>query len=100
MGDFSRDTNDPRKHYDGVLMQQGRVQLDADWNEQVELGRHQLRSTRKDVIGLCGAPKKGGGFALAVTTDGTDLTLSPGRIYVDGKLCEIESSLAAVTSLA
>ena len=33
-GDFSRDTFDSRNHFSGVLMQQGRVQLDADWNEQ------------------------------------------------------------------
>lgn len=25
---------DPKKHYRRVLMQQGRVQVDADWNEQ------------------------------------------------------------------
>ena len=28
-GDFSRITFDPKKHYSRVLMQQGRVQLDA-----------------------------------------------------------------------
>ncbi|HEX3531938.1 MAG TPA: DUF6519 domain-containing protein, partial [Thermoanaerobaculia bacterium] len=33
-GDFSRDTFRKRKHYNRVRMQQGRVQLDADWNEQ------------------------------------------------------------------
>lgn len=29
-------TFDARKNYAGVLMQQGRVQTDADWNEQVQ----------------------------------------------------------------
>ena len=33
-GDFTRDTFNPLKHFSRVLMQQGRVQLDADWNEQ------------------------------------------------------------------
>ena len=33
-GDFTRDTFDPTRHYSGVLLQQGRVQLDADANEQ------------------------------------------------------------------
>jgi hypothetical protein len=28
--DISRDTFDSKKHYDRVLMQQGRVQVDAD----------------------------------------------------------------------
>ena len=33
-GDFSRETFDRARHYSAVLLQQGRVQLDADWNEQ------------------------------------------------------------------
>ena len=33
-GDFTRDSFNPAKAYTRVLMQQGRVQLDADWNEQ------------------------------------------------------------------
>ena len=33
-GDVSRETFDATKHYSGVRMQQGRVQTDADWNEQ------------------------------------------------------------------
>ena len=31
--DNSRFTFNPRKDYAGVVMQQGRVQLDSDWNE-------------------------------------------------------------------
>jgi len=34
-GDYSRKTFDPLRDFSGVLMQQGRVQLDADWNELV-----------------------------------------------------------------
>ena len=36
-GDFTRDTFKKEKHYSGVRMQQGRVQVDADWNEQVDI---------------------------------------------------------------
>ena len=36
-GDFTRTTFDPTHHYSGVRMQQGRVQLDADWNEQLDI---------------------------------------------------------------
>ena len=32
--DFTRKTFNPAKNYSRVLMQQGRVQTDADWNEQ------------------------------------------------------------------
>jgi hypothetical protein len=33
-GDFSRIRYAPEKHYTRVLKQQGRVDLDSDWNEQ------------------------------------------------------------------
>ena len=36
-GDYSRVRFDPKNDFSGVLMQQGRVQLDADWNELVAL---------------------------------------------------------------
>ena len=32
-GDYSRNTFDPKQLFSRVLMQQGRVALDADWNE-------------------------------------------------------------------
>ena len=56
-GDFSRRTFNPRKHYAGVLMQQGRVQTDADWNEQGDIQRRRVRIEARDVIGPCGGPE-------------------------------------------
>ena len=56
-GDFTRSTFKPDKHYSSVRMQQGRVQLDADWNEQLDIGEHLDRTTNRDVIGVNGAPK-------------------------------------------
>ena len=50
-GDFSRNTFDPRKHFTRVLMQQGRVQLDADWNEQAAILLHYVRTLAADLIG-------------------------------------------------
>lgn len=85
-GDFSRQTFDPRKHYDGVLMQQGRVQLDADWNEQAAIGRYRNETEATDVIGACGAPIHAAGFEI--TTDGAMLFIGQGRYYVDGLLVE------------
>ncbi len=101
-GDFSRNTFDPRKRYGGVLMQQGRVQVDADWNEQLEIGRYRIETEAKDVIGLCGVPKNTDGFKLTplmpqTVSHSTDLAISNGRIYVDGLLCELEPTTVAVT---
>ncbi|WOJ90432.1 DUF6519 domain-containing protein [Methylocapsa polymorpha] len=90
-GDISRDTFDAKKHYDGVVMQQGRVQLDADWNEQQDIHRRRAEIQAKDVVGASGAPLHDAGFQI--TTDGTALTVGSGRYYVDGLLCENDAAL-------
>lgn len=96
-GDFSRKTFDKKKHYSGVLMQQGRVQLDADWNEQLDIEQHRTFTETRDVVGLCGVPKKNGGFKI--TADATSFVIEPGRIYVGGLLCELEEGSAPTTYL-
>src|SRR5512146_2219267 len=63
-GDFTRNTFDPGKHYSRVLMQQGRVQLDADWNEQAAIFTHFLRALARDLIGPYGAPAGSHGFQI------------------------------------
>lgn len=93
-GDFSRVTFDPRKHYSRVLMQQGRVQLDADWNEQQSIHQHRFETQTQDVIGPCGGPAGDAGFEIKVGQDGKTLSIGKGRYYVDGILCENESDLA------
>jgi lactate dehydrogenase-like 2-hydroxyacid dehydrogenase len=89
-GDFTRRTDDPSKDYSRVLKQQGRVDLDADWNEQMEIGVRRERTRARDVIGRTGVPEEGGGFRVVVTDDGT-LAVTRGRIYVDGILCSNEA---------
>ncbi|HZF09057.1 MAG TPA: DUF6519 domain-containing protein, partial [Thermoanaerobaculia bacterium] len=85
-GDITRSTFELRKHYSGVRQQQGRVQLDADWNEQVDIEAHLRETALADMVGKTGAPQRGGGFK--VESVGRDLTLTGGRIYVDGILLE------------
>ncbi|MCS6825257.1 MAG: DUF6519 domain-containing protein [Caldilinea sp.] len=96
-GDFTRWTFDRSKHYSGVLNQQGRVALDADWNEQVAIEQYDGRTTRKDVLGLCGGPQgvDAAGEPLAgfdVTTDGVTLIVTKGRYYVAGLRAEKEQT--------
>jgi len=55
-GDFTRDTFDASKHYTRVLMQQGRVQVDADTNEQTAILLHYLQTLAADLIGPYGGP--------------------------------------------
>ncbi len=96
-GDFSRLTFDPANQFTRVLMQQGRVQLDADWNEQTAILLHYLQTLAKDLIGPFGGPVLPNGdldhgFEIGGVPDAgttlTDLTIGAGRYYVDGILCE------------
>jgi hypothetical protein len=85
-GDFTRLTFKRRKRYSGVRMQQGRVQLDADWNEQHDISTYFHRSALEDSLGPAGGPIGGAGFGLSVV--GNNLRLGAGRYYVGGILCE------------
>jgi len=86
-GNFSRQTFNPPKHYSGVLLQQGRVQLDADWNEQQAITQRRIETETMDVVGRCGAPMNAPGFEITLKKDNT-LSIGRGRYYVDGILCE------------
>jgi len=97
--DLTRSTFHREKHYSGVVMQQGRVQLDADWNEQVDIGGHLDETTRVDVIGACGIPVHAAGFALSALDGSSDLALSAGRAYVDGIVCENDASPIGVVQV-
>ncbi|MCI0632980.1 MAG: DUF6519 domain-containing protein, partial [Actinobacteria bacterium] len=95
-------------------MQQGRVQLDADWNEQADLGLYRVETEATDVIGHCGGPLDAAAFDVVLdlndldpaektflaaldpkfdTIVAGDFVLSPGRYYVDGILCESEHAV-------
>lgn len=92
-GDFTRQTHRAAKHYSAVLMQQGRVQLDADWNEQQAINRHRDGATAADVVGPSGAPKTLPGFEVRASEGGDDLVIGAGHFYVDGILCENEADV-------
>lgn len=95
--DLTRSTFRPHRGYSGVVVQQGRVQLDADANEATAIALHRDRVTAGDVIGACGAPRDSGAF-LVTAADG-DLLLAPGRLYVDGILVDAAAEAVAVTAL-
>src|SRR5712692_3853270 len=97
-GDFSRQTFDPKKHYSGVLMQQGRVQIDADWNEQQAIQQYRIETETGDVIGPSGTPMhdpvfQDNGFRITPDKDRQALFIRRGRYYVDGMLCQNETDV-------
>jgi hypothetical protein len=109
-GDFSRNTFHPLKDFTRVLMQQGRLQLDADWNEQVSIFWHYLRALTRDLLGPYAGPEVGCGFGVTPPgdfplgseyglsdeqqdrlknsiRDNGDFLIGPGNYYVGGILC-------------
>jgi hypothetical protein len=91
-GDFSRFTFAPEKHYSAVLIQQGRVMLDADANEQTAVTLYYLRRLAADLIGPYGGPGDDPGFGIGFDTSTVPptLTIGPGHYYVQGLLCEVD----------
>ncbi len=96
--DFTRNTFSPLKHFTRVLMQQGRVQLDADWNEQTAILLRYLQALAADLIGAHGGPAENLGFQISALTTGTpqkpvpnDFHIGVGHYYVDGILCEADT---------
>ena len=91
--DISRMAFDPRKHYSSVRMQQGRVIVDDDWNENERIDNEDRRVGRVEIIGPTGSPDKG--FSIdnvQVTTDGLiDFDILPGSLYLGGLRLEMET---------
>jgi len=90
--DASRFTFDAWNDYLGVVMQQGRVQLDSDWNEWVAEVMRRLQAGTVDILGTAAVPQATtpNGFLITPSNNGTSnvLTIGRGRIYVDGLLAE------------
>ena len=100
------------RHFSRVIMQQGRVQLDRDFNEQIDILLHYLRTFIADVVGPHGSSDNGfkvekyqraehaqeagrGRRTRQKAAEATPLTDMPyhflidhGHYYVNGILCE------------
>ncbi|TVR51418.1 MAG: hypothetical protein EA425_06985 [Puniceicoccaceae bacterium] len=88
--DISRSTFRPSHQFKSVRMQQGRVLLDADWNEQVDLAEAGEAARLRDLVGPAGT--SGDAFRLEPLPGAsatTDLRITPGRYYVEGQVCDL-----------
>jgi hypothetical protein len=91
--DLTRDTFHPLKHFARVLTQQGRVQLDADMNEQAAILLRYLQTLAADLIGPAGGPANHLGFAIAPLSGAPnplDFQIGFGNYYVNGVLCQAD----------
>ena len=93
--DLTRSTDKQDQHYRAVRMQQGRVQLDADWNEQQDILNRRIESETVDTLGHSGGPLANPGFLL--TGNGKNIGIGVGRYYVEGLLCENANPVTAIS---
>ncbi len=92
-GDFSRLTFAPEKHFSAVLVQQGRVTLDADANEHAAILLRLLRRLAVDLIGPYAGPEGPDANFLVTLQDveGDKVpAIAKGHYYVQGLLCEAD----------
>lgn len=83
-GDFILNPLSARRDVSRVLMQQGRVLLDSDWNEQVDVIVGSTRQLAADLLGNYTGMSPG---AFKVAEHGGNLTVADGVYYVDGIRC-------------
>jgi hypothetical protein len=100
--DLSRTTFNRLKHFSRVVAQQGRVQVDADWNEQASIFLYHMRRLAADVIGPAGGPASNLGFGIGALKGAgaggvADFSIGAGHYYVDGILCELDGTWLPVT---
>jgi Family of unknown function (DUF6519)/Right handed beta helix region len=94
--DISRVRFDPLRDFAGVVLQQGRLLLDADFNDLVALLDRRLRAETCDLTSFGPDPNHAGVAwvprqtpdAFRVELSGGNLTIGRGRMYVDGLLAE------------
>jgi Family of unknown function (DUF6519) len=87
--DTSRVTFDPWNNYSGVVMEQGRVQLDSDWNEwDAEVSRR-IEAGTLDTFGHAVYPATTpAAFQITASSNPNTVLVGCGRLYVDGLLAE------------
>lgn len=90
--DSSRFTFNSWNDFLGVVMQQGRVQLDSDWNEWLAQFARRMQAGSLDTFGRAVVPATTpNGFKINALVDGSGkqhLTIGAGRMYVDGLMVE------------
>src|SRR5262245_24137611 len=79
--DIARVSFNPRRQYRSVVLQQGRVTLEADGNEASRIGSEALRLETIDLVGPAATPDDG--YKLGLDASGKVAVL-PGTMYLGG----------------
>ena len=93
--DKARNSYDATRQYRSVVMQQGRVTVEADWNEAQEIANEETRKDALDFVGPCGTPDDG--YRISGTTNPPDpdfdFSVSAGTMYVGGERVELDATV-------
>jgi len=92
--DRARVSYDPSRQWRGVISQQGRVTLEADWNEAAAIASEEDREQLLDVVGPSGTPDQGYQVTAIKEADGKatgGLMVGKGTVYVGGERMELET---------
>lgn len=92
--DKARISYDEQQRYRSVVMQQGRVTLEADWNEAQQIVNEEIRKEALDFVGPSGTPDDG--YRIMETgvapTPPFNFTVAPGTMYVGGVRVQLDEA--------
>ncbi len=93
--DRARASYDPKQGYRAVVMQQGRVTVEADWNEQRRIDGEELRVETLDFVGPAGTSDDG--YRIIETGQPAvppfDFSVGAGTMYVGGVRVTLEAAV-------
>jgi hypothetical protein len=102
-GDCARVSYDPSRKWRGLVAQQGRVTVEADWNEAASIDQEHDRRVTLDVVGPAGTPD-GGYVVTPVPLTGSppagtpgDFTVGQGTLYVGGQRLDLDEPVTYST---
>ncbi len=95
-GDRARVSYDASRKWRGLVAQQGRVTIEADWNEAATIDHEHDRRVALDLVGGAGTPDGGYTVTPVQATDSPasgilgDFTIGQGTVYVGGQRLDLE----------
>ncbi len=106
-GDRARVSYDPSRKWRGLIAQQGRVTVEADWNEAAAISAEHDRQLTLEVVGTVGTPD-GGYVVTAVPAAGSppaapesppgaapgDLVVGAGTVYLGGERLDLTAPVS------
>jgi hypothetical protein len=104
--DRARVTYDPTRKWRGLIAQQGRVTVEADWNEATAIDLERDRQLTIDFVGPVGTPStpSPGYVVTAIPQTGGptgstpgDLTIGSGTLYVGGERVDLAAPVTYST---